>query len=277
MKKHTAVGLSVLALLLVVLSPAGVGTIGKAENGSPASNADDHETITATLGGERSTWRLVWRIDEPEVTERITEYPQIRFKPGDKVAISAGGCVQTGGHGKTWKRYFNPQGPNSNRLYHGLIWIPGVIGAANFRTQPDPLRIMDVNQSFTVPSGKNIDTYLRLGYEDDDYSDNGYWGHDDGTGDQCKGVGNAFVTVTIVRSMPVGTEMKDGKLYLEPHYVLKTNQDGTARVWSGNSYEAGGFVGYCNSDTSPYGKVVERFGRVISCDCPKGDTCIPAP
>ena len=35
------------------------------------------------------------------------------------------GCCQTGGHGKTWKRYVDPQGPNSDRLYHGLVWVPG--------------------------------------------------------------------------------------------------------------------------------------------------------
>jgi hypothetical protein len=39
---------------------------------------------------------------------------------------------------------------------------------------------------------------VRLGYEDDDYSDNGYWGHDDGNNDQCKNSVNAFVTVTVV-------------------------------------------------------------------------------
>ena len=46
------------------------------------------------------------------------------------------------------------------------------------------------------------DTYslhLWLGFEDDNYYDNGYWGRDgdDGTGDQCKGLPNAFVKVEI--------------------------------------------------------------------------------
>ena len=41
--------------------------------------------------------------------------------------------------------------------------------------------------------------YLILGYEDDGYSDNGYWGRegDDGTGNQCAGLGNAYVIATI--------------------------------------------------------------------------------
>ena len=43
------------------------------------------------------------------------------------------------------------------------------------------------HQDFQIDPSINPQlTFLRLGYEDDDYSDNGYWGHDDGTGDQCK-------------------------------------------------------------------------------------------
>ena len=39
----------------------------------------------------------------------------------------------------------------------------------------------------------NIDNdSLWLAYSDDGYGDNGYWGHDDGTSDQCKGVGSAL-------------------------------------------------------------------------------------
>ena len=40
---------------------------------------------------------------------------------------------------------------------------------------------------------------LLLGYEDDGYGDNGYYAHDDGTENQCKNVGNAWVTVRIER------------------------------------------------------------------------------
>src|SRR4051794_23874598 len=74
-----------------------------------------------------ATTRVV-RIDEPIVNQRLTEYRDITFQPGDVVTVNAGGCVQTGGHGKTWKRYVNPSGDNADRLYHGLIWIPGVMG-----------------------------------------------------------------------------------------------------------------------------------------------------
>jgi hypothetical protein len=51
-----------------------------------------------------------------------------------------------------------------------------------------------VGQQFVVGgTGGN----LVLGYEDDGYSDNGYTAHDDGTGNQCRNVGNASVTIVI--------------------------------------------------------------------------------
>jgi hypothetical protein len=144
-----------------------------------------------------------WRIDEPNVKQHVTPYPQIKFLAGDKITIQAGGCVQTGGAGSTWKRYVNPSGPNADRLYHGLIWIPGVIGGrAATGVPPDPKRIVAFigpNQAVTVPAGADAaQLFLRLGYEDDGYGDNGYYSHDDGTQDQCKNVGNAFVSLTIV-------------------------------------------------------------------------------
>jgi hypothetical protein len=37
-----------------------------------------------------------------------------------------------------------------------------------------------------------------LGYEDDGYGDNGYYSHDNGTGNQCLDVGNAWVNVTLI-------------------------------------------------------------------------------
>jgi len=139
------------------------------------------------------------RIDQPAVNKRRTEYRAITFKPNDKILVQAGGCVQTGGSGATWKRFVNPQGPNSDRLYHGLISIPG-------RTEE---RIQGVvGQTIQLPP--TIDpsvAFLAIGYEDDNYGDNGYWGHDDGTGDQCKqgsgrDGGPAWVTIRIDHSIP---------------------------------------------------------------------------
>jgi hypothetical protein len=147
------------------------------------------QTVNCTTSGAVTTCK----IDQPIVTQAVTTYPQIVFKPNDLVTVSAGGCVQTGGLGKTWKLYVDPSGSNSDRLYHGLIQIPGV--------ESDLVRIAGAMiHPLSVPS--TIDpkgVALRLGYEDDNYSDNGYYSHDDGTDDQCKNVGDAFVVITIDR------------------------------------------------------------------------------
>ena len=113
-----------------------------------------------------------WQIIDPVVTIALTNYQEIYFAPGDKVTFQAGGCVQTGGIGKTWKRYVNPSGPESGHLYYGTIQIPGLIDP--------PARIKDVlNQTLTIPSTSGPVSTLSLGYVDDHYGDNGYWGHDD--------------------------------------------------------------------------------------------------
>ncbi len=132
----------------------------------------------------------ICHIDRPDVTHATEEYLAISLRPGDTVGISAQGCVQTGGGGSTWKRYVNPSGANSDHLYHGLISIPGVTSGM--------VRLSTVvgNPSLPPSTGGT----LTLGYEDDDYSDNGYWSHDDGTEDQCKGIGAASLDLTITHS-----------------------------------------------------------------------------
>jgi hypothetical protein len=169
------------------------------------------------------------RIDAPIVTQRITEYdgafhpeiflavsndsdeqihgvqlPRIFLKPNDKVTIDANGCVQTGGHGSTWKRYVDPLQDGNEDIYHGTLGVQNA-RLADGTTMLNPIRLQDVRQlTFWVPAGQN----LRLGYEDGDYSDNGYWGHDDGDPEQCNldgshGFGgNAFVTLTIQHNTP---------------------------------------------------------------------------
>jgi hypothetical protein len=132
----------------------------------------------------------IWRVDEPDVGRRESIYPEIQFQPGDTVQIiDAGGCCQTGGAGATWKRWVNPSGPNSGALYHGLIKVSGMAGLT---------RVQDVgSQRIVVPDDVQGDLSLHLGYEDDDYSDNGYWGHDDGTENQCAGSVNAYIELAI--------------------------------------------------------------------------------
>jgi hypothetical protein len=124
-------------------------------------------------------------ITEPVVTQEETTYP-LSFLPGDHVAVDAGGCVQTGGVGQTWKRYVDPSADND--LYHGLITIPGVTGNLE--------RLVNVvGRSFVV--GGRGPVSLVLGYQDDGYGDNGYYAHDNGTGDQCRNSVNAFVHIVI--------------------------------------------------------------------------------
>ena len=194
-----AVRAAIAAGLLLLLGLA-VATLG-----SPPPDSDGK--VTHTVSGNTETWR----IDEPNVKKKIIEFQQIRFQPGDKVRVSGGGCVQTGGHGKTWKRYVDPLGPNSDKLYHGMVLIPGAIGQL-------PANDLDRFARIVIIKGHDFDVkpitepryqHLWLGYEDDGYGDNGYYSHDEGTQGQCKignsWVENAFVIVTITHGGPVPT------------------------------------------------------------------------
>jgi len=162
--------------------------------GQWAQAADQFDVVTLETNTSSQT---VWRITQPNVKQASTSYPQIKFLPGDSVSVDAGGCVQTGGSGATWKLYVNPSGANSDRLYHGKIWVPGI---DNSLTRIKDFSAFRVAREISSPlaSGLNpADMYLRLGYEDDGYGDNGYYSHDDGTENQCKNSVNAFVIISI--------------------------------------------------------------------------------
>jgi len=131
------------------------------------------QTSFCNPGPPRDCW-----VFDPVVTETAQSYPSIQINAGDRVTIDAGGCVQTGGKGLTWKRYVDPIA--SNGLYHGSILIPGMDSLVQ-------LRFM-VGQ--TVVAGE-------FGYQDDGYSDNGYYAHDNGTSNQCRDLGDAWVHLTI--------------------------------------------------------------------------------
>jgi hypothetical protein len=135
----------------------------------------------------------VCRVERPPVHQSSTTLNNIRLSQGDRISIAAGGCVQTGGVGKTWKRYVNPSGPNTDRLYHGLISIPGAT-AGLVRLQSvvgTPLRVQ-------ISGAVAENSPLVVGYEDDNFHDNGYDRHDDGTEGQCKNEGPAFLELRIV-------------------------------------------------------------------------------
>ena len=123
--------------------------------------ADDSFDILARVELEPGT--VVWSINQPDVTRPDTPYPSISFKQYDEVTVLAGGCVQTGGSGNTWKRYVDPLGDDSDRLYHGKIDIPGLTGG--------PVRISTlVNRTKQVKGLREgmdpADLILHLGYED---------------------------------------------------------------------------------------------------------------
>ena len=137
-------------------------------------------------------------ITQPNVRNNDTPYPNVVFAPGDEMFITASGCVQTGGHGATWKRYVDPSGSGSDHLYHGLIRIPTATPGVGL------VRIKDVIHYVgrLRVSGAGLplsELVLHLGYEDDDYGDNGYYDHDDGTQNQCKNIGPAQVRIVIRR------------------------------------------------------------------------------
>jgi hypothetical protein len=152
---------------------------------------------------------FVCTINQPNVTQHEASYPNVQFAPADILQIQADGCVQTGGAGNTWKRYVNPSGDNSDRLYHGLIRIPtGTKNSALVRINT----VIGQNIEVTGTGVPLSELFLHLGYEDDGYSDNGYYSHDDGTEDQCKDPvlgGPAFVVIKIFRGVsPTGIQTR---------------------------------------------------------------------
>ncbi len=137
------------------------------------------------------------------------QYP-ILLEAGDRVTISeAGGCAQTGGVGKTWKRYVNPEGSESDQIYVGGISIPGA---------PDPLlggailddkRLLSVlGHTVIVPDitglpckGVTVPTNVTLTYKDEngEFGNNGYYSKDSGNG--CDSLPDAYVVLTIVQGV----------------------------------------------------------------------------
>jgi hypothetical protein len=152
------------------------------------------------------TIKRVVDISRPVVTESSFDYKSVVFRSGNTVAIDAGGCVQTGVLlGGTWKRYVNPSGPNSDHLYFGSMEIPAV---SDFGNSPPPDILAETRfsslvgkPSVNVPSiAPATLATLVLHYADYVYTDNGYYLHNDGTGNQCalgNDGGEAHITLTI--------------------------------------------------------------------------------
>ena len=113
-----------LLLGVVILFPSS----GNAAESGPCGKNDCSIAVTQT---DPNTERV--DITKPVVTQPFFDYKSIVFMSGDKIGIDAGGCVQKGGiFGLTWKRYVNPSGDNSSRLYFGSIEIPGALSKTRF-------------------------------------------------------------------------------------------------------------------------------------------------
>lgn len=180
-QKSRTLTFSIISLPPFISNAEALADIGDFSNA--CAGTDSVEQLARTAASE------TWRINSPDVRKSDTAYSQIHFKGGDSLQVAAGGCAQTGGHGATWRLYVNPKNDN---LHHGLIQIPG---------QQSFVRLKDIapNQVLSVPANFVGEATLHLGYEDTDYSDNGYWGRDAGPGGECQGLPNAWVRITVNR------------------------------------------------------------------------------
>src|SRR3984957_14332263 len=184
------------------------------------------EKVSSVVSNNGNT--ITWTINEPDVKRPSEPFTQIRFQKNDEIVVTAGGCAQTGGTGKTWKRYVNPSGDGNAYYYFAKLQIPGVtFGLVRME------QFLNRKLDFTLTPGGS--SYLILGYADNNYSDNGYWGQDDGTENQCKGVGNAWVTVAITHNTTVSapttfrdfdvvaTELDENGFPLNPKWGKQVN------------------------------------------------------
>jgi len=210
--------------LVLVFSPP-PASLPKAESKTLACESDSNSQLVIHSAPPNTNFET-WDIQKPMVRQAWTEYPQIQFQAGDRVTLTAGGCVQTGGSGKTWKRYVDPQDFvfDNRDAYYGSAEIPIAM--------PAPMRLKALlGRPIDMPGG----SYLRLGYADDDYSDNGYCDRngDNGTHDQCLGIDNAWVHLTVVHA----NDMLSGVWFGDDGATYYLHQEGSLVWWAGMSEE----------------------------------------
>ena len=140
-----------------------------------------------------------WYIAQPDVKSAHRIYAELRYNVGDLLRVEAGGSVQTGGSGSTCKSYVAPQGTDSDRFYSGLIWLPGADPStpAGSEGRIGAVINKDIVISVKPPRADDPSYCLHLGYQDDNYTDNGYYEMDKGNNDQSNGTGWAWVRVTV--------------------------------------------------------------------------------
>lgn len=138
--------------------------------------AQDHVDCIPEGVGRKCT------ISRPDVTRPLTEYPEVEFHSGDRVLVSAQGCVNVGLTSPDWRRYVDPEGSRTDRFFHGLIWIPGarIYDKSEYLVTPvgtAPVRISSIAGGKDNPSKSELlvignlangeKSTLRLGYETD--------------------------------------------------------------------------------------------------------------
>ena len=157
------------------------------QNGSYPAGADIITCSESPPGHE------AWHIDYPSVDRPLTDYPAITFNAGDVVILKASGCAQRGGWGQSWELYVNGQDDDGklDGMHYGTIQIRGVTGDSHAQSLKHW-----IGPPFIVPVGG----HLALGYNDDNYDDNGYWGFDGGSNNQCPGQTKAGLDIIIDRA-----------------------------------------------------------------------------
>lgn len=198
------------------------------------------------------TWQ--WSISRPEVDQRLTEYRDIQFALGEAVSVSASGCVNVDTRSShDWRRYVDPVGPQTDRLYHGLIWIPGanIWHGTPFVTAvgTDLVRISSVSPVFRGEPSQSeqliigevdpdVGSWLRLGYEADvSYELVGYDGSKyNDHGNHCDEIkDDAKIVITVTSRPHIDKEPSRNFLLFDP---IAAHTDGNgfmqSPMWFGN-------------------------------------------
>jgi FIMAH domain len=246
--RRWGVGLAATALIcsgLAAVPPGAAYADAPTSCGSNSASNGDACVLTASDATHL-------RIDQPFVAGPSYEYRSVVFQPGDTITLNAGGCVQTGGLGATWKRYVNPTGSNSGfpaGLYWAWVTIPGAFFADNplqpVNHVPFLMFTGPAAHSFIIPGIAQPTDFVQpidliIGYTDDNYDDNSYSDHDDGNDDQCafsNDGGPAWVTVSVQHGtaspMPavhpkpfdlVPAGFDSNRLFKNPAWGWQTNQ-----------------------------------------------------
>lgn len=180
---------ALLCVTFAVATPAGATICNYI--GPSSRMSVNHTTSAGTLDS------YVIQYPDTRHSQMLILSREIPLKGGDRVKISACGCTQTGGSGKTWKDFVNPQGPKSNQYYAGTIGFKAGGGLTPLLgMQRLSVFMRQYPNGYLIPRNANRPILL-IGFQDDDYNDNGYWGHDDGTGGQCRTMGAAEIRVTV--------------------------------------------------------------------------------